>query len=191
MDTPCKLIVITAPSGSGKTTIVRHLLATFDTLEFSVSATSRSKRPGEEEGKAYYFLTVDEFKKKIADQAFIEYQEVYENQYYGTLKSEIDRLGAHGKNILFDIDVKGAVNIKKLYGDHCLTVFIKPPSIEELARRLMKRSTETPESLKKRIDKATLEMEYADRFDRIIVNDILENSLQEAENVVTSFLNCN
>ncbi|NPA67249.1 MAG: guanylate kinase [Chlorobi bacterium] len=184
-----KLIVFSAPSGSGKTTIVRELLKDkrFN-AEFSVSAATREKRPSEIDGKDYYFLSAEEFKRKIENNEFAEWEEVYENQFYGTLKSEIERITEKGNNVIFDIDVAGGLSIKKLYKDDCLTVFIMPPSIEELKRRLLKRGTETEESLKKRLAKAEKEMLYADKFDKVIINDILEDAINEAKAVVSEFI---
>jgi guanylate kinase len=184
-----KLLIFTAPSGAGKTTITRHLLKTFDFLAFSVSATTRDPRPYEEEGVHYYFLSKKEFKKRIKEDAFVEWEEVYEDQYYGTLKSEVERLWAANKHILFDIDVKGAKRIKKVYGDQALAIFINPPSEEILVQRLKQRSTEDEKSLKKRIKKAKKELEYANKFDKILVNDVLDIALSEAEALILDFIN--
>lgn len=183
-----KLIIVTAPSGAGKTTIVRHLLSQYDELAFSVSATNRKKRKHEKNGMDYYFLTTRNFKKKVKSGAFAEWEEVYRNQFYGTLKSEIDRLFNLGKNIIFDIDVQGAFSLSELYADRCLTVFIKPPSLDVLLERLKNRKTETPESLKRRIDKATIELTYADKFDKTLINDDLDIALEEAEAIIKRFL---
>ncbi len=183
-----KLIVITAPSGAGKTTIVRHLLARFPSLAFSVSATTRRPRPTEVDGRDYYFLCTASFKEKIAEGAFVEWEEVYEDQFYGTLKAEVERLWADNKDIIFDIDVKGALNIKQTYPDRCLSIFIAPPSMEVLRKRLQSRETEDPESLQKRLDKAEEEMSYRSRFDRILVNADLSEALQEASSWVDQFL---
>ncbi len=184
-----KLIAITAPSGAGKTTIVRHLLATYDELAFSVSATNRKIRDHETDGKDYYFLSTQEFKKRIKNGDFLEWEEVYENQYYGTLKSEVDRIWADGKNIVFDIEVKGATNIKKMYpGDQSMVIFIRPPSLETLIKRLKNRKTETAKSLKKRIARVKEEMTYENNFDKILVNDILEVALKEAELMIEDYL---
>jgi len=182
------MFIFTAPSGAGKTTIVRHLLKTFDRLDFSVSATSRTGRAHETEGKDYYFKSVEDFKKLIEADAFIEWEEVYENQFYGTLKTEIDRLLAEGKKVVFDIDVQGALDIKKVYGDRALAIFVDPPSKEELFRRLKGRNTETPESLQKRIGKATRELTFRNRFDMKLLNDDLETALREAERVLRKHL---
>jgi len=188
MNAEFKMLVFTAPSGAGKTTIVRHLLKSYEKLDFSVSATNRKKREKEIEGRDYYFLDTAAFKSKIADEEFVEWEEVYDNQFYGTLKSEIDRLWALGKHIVFDIDVRGATNIKKLYQDQCLAIFIKPPSINVLINRLKKRDTETVESLNKRITRVKREMLYEQTFDKVLVNDLLEVSLKEAELIVEDFL---
>ncbi len=185
-----KLIVFSAPSGSGKTTIVRELLKDEKfKLEFSVSATSRDKRPNEIEGKDYYFLTVDKFKEKINEDAFAEWEEVYNNQFYGTLKSEIERIRKKGHNVVFDIDVAGGISIKKMFKEDCLTVFIQPPSISELEKRLRHRGTETEKSLKKRLEKAEKEMVFSKQFDVVIVNDILDTAVQEVKKIITGFLN--
>ncbi len=183
-----KLVIFTAPSGAGKTTIVRHLLNKIDLLDFSVSATSRRKREHEEDGKDYYFLTPSEFRKKINNGEFLEWEEVYEGQFYGTLKSEINRLWEEGKHIIFDIDVKGALNIKNTYPDNSLAVFVKPPSPEILFDRLSKRGTETPESYRKRVKRATLELTYENKFDISLMNDVLKTALQEAEKIVGDYL---
>ncbi len=182
-----KLIAITAPSGAGKTTIVRHLLSKYKELGFSVSATNRKKRDHEEDGKDYYFLSTREFKKRIKEGGLLEWQEVYDNQYYGTLKSEIDRIWAEGKCIVFDIEVKGATNIKEMYPDESLIIFIRPPSLEVLISRLKKRKTETAVSLKKRIARVKEELTYENNFDKVIVNDVLEVALKEAELMVEDF----
>lgn len=188
MNSEFKMLVFTAPSGAGKTTIVRHLLKSYDNLDFSVSATNRKKREKEVEGKDYYFLSTEAFKTKIAEEEFVEWEEVYDDQFYGTLKSEIDRLWALGKHIVFDIDVRGATNIKNLYKDQCLAIFIKPPSLNVLINRLKKRDTETAASLNKRITRVKREMEYEKTFDKVLVNDLLEVSLKEAELIVEDFL---
>jgi guanylate kinase len=182
-----KLIVVTAPSGAGKTTIVHHLLKTFPSLAFSVSATTRSKRANEQEGKDYYYINVSRFKELIAENAFLEWQEVYENQFYGTLKREVERLWADGKQVVFDIDVKGAINVKKAFPDETLTIFIKPPSEAILVERLKKRKSESEESLKKRIKKATFELSFEGEFDKVLVNDDLATALRQAENIVSDW----
>ena len=184
-----KLIVVTAPSGAGKTTIVKHLLQKFDFIDFSVSATTREKRAHEIEGKDYFFITTEKFKQLIADNAFAEYEMVYQDQYYGTLMSEIDRIWNSGKHIIFDIDVQGALTLKRKFKERCLTIFIKPPSKELLIKRLIQRKTESPEALKKRIEKASHELSFESLFDYVLVNDLLEISCKEAELVTQRFLN--
>jgi len=183
-----KMFVFTAPSGAGKTTVVRHLLNKFDFLGFSISATTREKRKNETEGKDYYYLSVDEFKKRRRSRKFAEWEEVYEDQFYGTLKSEVDRLWSEQKHIVFDIDVKGARSIKKKYGDQCLAIFICPPSIEVLIQRLKDRKTESEKSLKKRIARVKREMKFQNKFDKILINDLLEVTLEEAEIIVEDFI---
>ncbi len=183
-----KLIIVTAPSGAGKTTIVRHLLSTFRELAFSVSATNRARRPLETDGKDYYFLSDSDFNQRIKQHKFLEYEEVYEGQYYGTLKAELERLWALGKTIIFDVDVKGATNIKKAYPSASLAIFIQPPSEAVLMARLTGRKTETPESLKKRIARAKEELTYCNKFDAVIVNDKLDEASTQAEQLVGTFL---
>ncbi|MCF8246850.1 MAG: guanylate kinase [Saprospiraceae bacterium] len=183
-----KLIVVTAPSGAGKTTIVHHLLDTFDNLAFSVSATTRHQRDNEQEGIDYYYTNVQEFKRLIEQDAFLEWQEVYENQFYGTLKSEVERLWGEGKHVIFDIDVKGAINVKNAYPDRALTIFIKPPSEDVLLERLKKRKSESAESLQKRIAKATFELTFEDKFDKVLVNDDLTVALKQADAIVGTWL---
>ena len=183
-----KCIIVTAPSGAGKTTIVRHLLAVNDNLAFSVSACNRPQRSYEVNGKDYYFFTTEEFKEKINSNEFLEWQEVYEQNYYGTLKTEIDRIWELGKHVIFDVDVEGAMNLKNIFGEKALTLFIKPPSVESLKNRLAERNTETPETFARRINKATKELEYANRFDKVILNDHLAEALLQAEKDVLKFL---
>jgi guanylate kinase len=183
-----KLIIVTAPSGAGKTTIVHHLLKTFDNLAFSVSATNRAKRAHETDEVDYYFLSTDELKRLINEGAFLEYEEVYDGQYYGTLKKEMKRLWALGKCIVFDVDVKGAINIQNAYPKESLSVFIKPPSKDILLERLKNRKTETPESLQKRITRANEELTYEKRFNKVIVNDVLAIALKDAEKITRTFL---
>lgn len=183
-----KLIILTAPSGAGKTTIVRHLLNTMPELAFSISATTRERRPNEVEGKDYYYIGVPKFKKLIAEEAFAEWQEVYPDQFYGTLHREMDRIWAEGKHIVFDIDVKGAVNLKKAYPDQSLAIFVKPPSKEALFERLRQRKTENEESLRKRLAKAEEELTFENKFDHVLVNDVLEVALDEAQMVVRRFI---
>lgn len=184
-----KLIVFSAPSGSGKTTIVRHLLNATDLpLSFSISATTREPRPGEIDGKDYYFLTVEAFKKHIAEEAFVEWEEVYEGVFYGTLKSEIERIWNSGKSVVFDIDVEGGISIKRHFGDQALTIFVQPPSIDDLRKRLEERNTEGPEQLEIRVSKASKELQRAPEFDTILINDQLEAALLKAEQIVAQFL---
>jgi guanylate kinase len=184
-----KLIIFSAPSGAGKTTIVSHLLKKNLNMGFSVSATSRKPRGIEVHGKDYYFLSVEEFKSKIANDEFLEWQEVYPGCFYGTLKSEVERLCKNGQNILFDVDVVWGCNIKKFYGDKALAVFVQPPSIAELEKRLIARSTDSEEVIAGRVAKAAKELEYGSQFDIVIVNDNLDIALKEAEQKVINFLN--
>ncbi|MCC7232191.1 MAG: guanylate kinase [Bacteroidia bacterium] len=188
MKNPGTLLLFCGPSGSGKTTIVRHLLTVRNDLAFSVSATTRPKRENEIHGKDYYFISVDEFKKKIDAGEFIEWEQVYQGLYYGTLQEEIERLWKENKTVVFDVDVQGGQRIKNIFGDRVLAVFVMPPDIHELHRRLRARNSETPESFGARIAKSEKELGYADRFDKVIVNDILEKSLEEAERLAAEFL---
>ena len=182
-----KVMVFSAPSGAGKTTIVTHLLKTFNKLEFSVSATSRAPRGQEVDGKAYYFLSVKEFKKRIKNGEFVEYEEVYPGSFYGTLKSEVERIWAKGNVIMFDVDVKGGVSIKRIFGEKAFTVFIMPPSLEVMEKRLRARGTDSEEAIKTRVAKAAEEMTYAAKFDAVLVNDVLEESFEKAERLVKLF----
>lgn len=183
-----KVIIVSAPSGAGKTSIVRHLLQAVPELHFSISATTRAKRDYEADGKDYYFITPDQFRARLANDEFLEWQEVYVNQYYGSLKSEVERIWSNGQTVIFDVDVLGALNIKKFYGDKALAVFIQPPTLEELGNRLRNRGTETPESMKKRLDKAEYELSFADKFDTIVLNDDLATAQQEMITLVKDFL---
>ncbi|MGF7139965.1 guanylate kinase [Roseimarinus sediminis] len=183
-----KLIIFSAPSGSGKTTIVQHLLSLGLGLEFSVSATSRPIRGNEQDGKDYYFLSADEFRNKIDRDEFLEWEEVYKDRYYGTLKSEVERIRKKGKHVIFDVDVVGGSNIKAYYGDEALSVFVQPPSIEELEKRLHARSTDAPEVIATRVEKAAFELTFAPKFDVILINDQLGEALHQAENIVKTFL---
>jgi len=183
-----KLIIFSAPSGAGKTTIVQYLLKKISALEFSVSACSRSIRKDETHGVDYYFLTVDEFKQKIKNDEFVEWEEVYKDNFYGTLKVEIERIWNKGKHIIFDMDVNGGLNLKKQFGDKALAIFVMPPSIEHLEKRLKSRETETPESIARRIGKAENELKTAHQFDKIVLNDTLEHAFEEAEKIVREFL---
>ena len=183
------MIVFTAPSGAGKTTIVRHLLEKFpDLLSFSTSATTREKRPNEQEGKDYYFLSNAEFKRRVEEDEFIEWEEVYDDRYYGTLKSEVDRIVESGKKVVFDIEINGAQNIKNKYDERCLVVFVKPPSFRVLVERLTNRGTETPKSLEKRIKRIKKELLYENTFDMVLLNDDLNVALQEAEKIIETLL---
>lgn len=185
---PGKLIIFSAPSGAGKTTIVRHLLTQNLNLEFSISATSRGMRHTETNGKDYYFLSPEEFKAKIQNEEFLEWEEVYTGTFYGTLKSEVERIRNNGQNVIFDVDVVGGCNIKKYYGDEALAIFVQPPSVEELRNRLVSRSTDAPEVIEKRVAKAEYELTFADKFDVVITNDQLENALIQAEKVIQEFI---
>lgn len=183
-----KLIIFSAPSGAGKTTIVKHLLKKDFGLEFSISATSRAPRHNETHEKDYYFLSPEEFKTRIDNNEFLEWEEVYEGICYGTLKSEVDRIRNKGKNVIFDVDVVGGLNIKKFYGDQALAVFVQPPSVDELRKRLQTRETETDEKIAMRIAKAEHELSFASQFDVIITNDKLEKALAQAEKIIAQFL---
>ena len=185
-----KLIVFSAPSGSGKTTIVRHLLEQKKlNLAFSISATSRKKRGQEKEAEDYYFMSAKAFKQNIKDDAFLEWEEVYRDNFYGTLKAEVERLWALGKNVIFDIDVSGGLRIKRKFPEQTIAIFVKPPSIDELKIRLKKRKTESDDKINMRVAKASAELATAPLFDIVIENDNLDKALQEAENVVSAFLN--
>ena len=184
-----KAIIFSAPSGAGKTTIVKSLLANKLPLSFSISACSRQKRENEINGKDYHFLSIEDFKQKINEQAFIEWEEVYENNYYGTLKSEIERIWNDKKHVVFDVDVVGGLNLKKHFGNNALAIFIQPPSMDVLIERLRNRATESEASLNKRINKAKHEMTYSPSFDSIIINDQLEKTIEVAEKKVKDFLN--
>ena len=183
-----KLLIFTAPSGAGKTTIVRHLLQSFGELAFSVSATTRPPRPGEEHGRDYYFLSREEFARLVGEGAFVEYEEVYPGRFYGTLHSEVHRIWEAGRTVVFDIEVKGATNIKRHYPAGSLAVFVSPPDREVLFQRLRDRSTEDEESLRVRIERAGEELAYANSFDRVLVNDDLPTALAEAEVLTREFL---
>ena len=183
-----KAIIFSAPSGSGKTTIVKHLLEKNPDLGFSISASTRDRRGrNEAHGKDYYFLTPDEFKKKIDGNEFVEWEEVYEGNFYGTLKSEIERIWSSGRNVIFDVDVKWGINLKNYFADRALAVFVKVPSIEVLKERLHDRGTESSESLSRRLFKANFEMTFQDKFDKVLVNENLEHSLQQAQHLYDAF----
>ena len=185
-----KMLIVSAPSGSGKSTIVNWLMQEHPELKlyFSISCTSRAPRGTEQNGVEYFFLTPEEFRERIAKQEFLEYEEVYENRFYGTLKQQVENQREQGQNVVFDVDVKGGINIKKYYGDEALSLFIQPPSVEELRRRLEGRKTDTPEAIEERLAKAEYEMTFAPQFDKIIVNDDLETAKQETLKIVKAFL---
>lgn len=185
-----KLIIFSAPSGSGKSTLVNYLMEQHPELQlaFSISCTSRAPRGKEKNGVEYFFLSPEEFKKKIANDEFLEYEEVYEDRFYGTLKSQVEMQSQAGQNVVFDVDVKGGVNIKKHYGSRALSVFIQPPSVEELRNRLVGRATDTPEVIEQRLNKAEYELSFADKFDRIVINDDLEKAKVDVYNVIKQFL---
>jgi len=189
MSSSHKIIIITAPSGAGKTSITKHLLKTFPgELAFSISAATRQKRNYEKDGVDYYFMSVDDFKEKIQQNAFVEWEMVYEGKYYGTLTSEIHRIWQEGKVPLLDIDVQGAVHVQQEHRDQTLSIFIEPPSVDELKKRLSGRGTETPESLATRINKATYELSFKDHFDKVIVNADLEKACKEAVDIISDFI---
>lgn len=184
-----KVIIFSAPSGSGKSTIIGHLLKRVPGLEFSISATSRKPRQGEQDGKDYYFLTEEDFKQRVAEDKFVEWVEVYQGTCYGTLKSEIERIWDKGNTVIFDVDVLGGVSLKKIFGEKALSIFIQPPSIEVLEQRLRNRGTETEESLRKRIERAEMELQYSNQLDVVVVNDNLDTAINETETIVNNFLN--
>jgi guanylate kinase len=184
-----KIIIFSAPSGAGKTTIVKYLLTVIPQLEFSISACTRDRRGRtEENGKDYYFITPDDFREKIAAAEFVEWEEVYEGAFYGTLKSEIERIWANGKHAILDVDVKGGLSVKNVYKDQALAIFVKPPSIEELSKRLVARNTDSASSISSRVFKAQFELGFEDKFDEVIVNDHLEEACAKAKQLVQAFL---
>jgi guanylate kinase len=183
-----KLVIISAPSGAGKTTMVNHLLRKGLNLEFSVSATTRSPRGKEKNGKEYYFIPAEDFREKIRTNEFAEWQEVYNDQYYGTLKSEIERIWTDKKNVIFDVDVKGGINLKNIFGNKAISIFIMPPSVKELEKRLLSRATDDSLKIKVRVEKAIEEIKLADNFDHIVINDNLERAQNEVYEMVKSFL---
>ena len=184
-----KVLIFAAPSGAGKSTIVGHILGIWkDTMEFSISATSRAPRGTEQNGREYHFVSPDEFRRLISEDSFVEYEEVYKDHFYGTLKSEVERIWAAGHVIIFDVDVKGGVNLKKYFGEKALSIFIKAPSVETLRQRLVKRGTDSPEAIAERVEKASQEMEYAPQFDYVLINDDLATAFGEVEKVVEDFL---
>lgn len=182
------ILIFSAPSGAGKSTLVNYLLQNRDDLEFSVSATTRAPRGTEQHGREYYFLEPDRFRQLIDDDAFVEYQQVYRDCYYGTLKSELDRINRNGHHVVFDVDVKGGANLKRIFGDDALALFIAPPSVETLRERLLSRNTDSPEKIDERVAKAAIEMQDAPLFDHVIVNDQLDQAKSETLNLVNNFL---
>lgn len=183
-----KVVIFSAPSGSGKTTLVKHCLEVFPSLEFSISATTREPRGSEEHGKDYYFFSPEEFRQKISEDAFVEYEEVYRDKFYGTLKSEIERIWDSQKVVIFDVDVVGGLNLKKILGEKAMSVFIAPPSVDELEKRLINRDTDSEETIKMRVNKAQQELEYKNQFDEVLVNDDLDKAKQEIEKLVQNFI---
>ena len=183
-----KMIIVSAPSGAGKSSLVNYLLATGLPLEFSVSATSRAPRGREQNGKEYYFMTAGEFREKIKNDEFIEWQEVYKDHFYGTLKSEIQRIWDNGRYPVFDVDVQGGINLKKIFGAAAVSIFIMPPSVSELEKRLKKRATDSEEKIKMRVDKAAEELTLSDRFDKVVVNDSLSKASEEIVGIVKDFI---
>lgn len=189
MKTQGKLIIFSAPSGSGKSTIIGRLMQHKDLhLAFSISCTSRAPRGTEQNGVEYFFISPQEFRDRIANDDFLEYEEVYKDRFYGTLKEQVERQSAAGDNVVFDVDVKGGCNIKQFYGDRALSVFIQPPSIEELRRRLEGRATDAPEVIAQRIARAEFELSFAEKFDRVVVNDNLDRAVEETLQIVRDFL---
>lgn len=184
-----KILIITAPSGAGKTSVTTHLLKLFPRLGFSVSASTREKRDNEINGVDYYFMSLEEFQQKIMNNEFVEWEMVYEGKYYGTLKSELERIWSEGKVPILDIDVKGAIHVKQQYPNDTLTIFIQPPSVEELKKRLEGRGTETPENIATRLNKATYELSFNHSFDKVIINDTLEHACTETEAAIKEFTN--
>ena len=185
-----KVIIFSAPSGAGKSTIVNHLLGLYPELEFSISATSRAPRGEEKHGVEYYFFSADEFRRMISEDKFVEYEEVYQGSFYGTLRSEVERLWAKGHAIVFDIDVQGGVNLKRIFGEQAFSIFIQAPSVEILRERLVGRGTDTEEAIERRVAKASSEMEFAaGKFDYVLINDDLQTAKAEAEKIISGFLN--
>ena len=185
-----KLIIISAPSGCGKSTIINEIIKNRDLkLEFSISATTREPRKKKKNGVNYYFMSLDEFNKAIENDELIEYEEVYPGRFYGTLNSEIDRIREKGKNVILDIDVMGGINVKHKFGNDALSIFIQPPSIDTLRQRLVARGTDSPEAIKERVDKASFEISQADKYDKIVVNDILDIAVKNTENIIKNFIN--
>ncbi|MBL0912372.1 MAG: guanylate kinase [Bacteroidia bacterium] len=187
-NTPGKLIIFSAPSGAGKTSIVHRLMHEMPNLAFSVSACTREQRPGEVHGKDYYFMTIEEFKQKAANNEFVEWEEVYTNGFYGTLRSEIENIRNSGRHVLFDVDVEGGLSLKSIYGDDALAIFVMPPSVEVLETRLRGRGTENEESLQKRLKKAIKELDYYSKFDVVVLNDVLADAVVEAREKINEFI---
>ncbi len=184
-----KLLIFSAPSGSGKTTLVRYLMNEVEGLEFSISACSRKPRKGEKNGVDYYFLSADEFREKIEKDEFVEWEEVYEDHFYGTLDSEVERIRNKGNHVVFDVDVKGGLSIKEQFGEEALAIFVKPPSINTLKQRLLKRNSETEKSLQARLKRVGFELGFENKFDVLIINDDLETAKKQAFSIVTEFIN--
>ena len=184
-----KVVIFSAPSGSGKTTLVKHCLEKFPELEFSISCTTRNPRGTEKNGVDYHFITPEKFRQKIWENAFVEFEEVYEDKYYGTLKSEVERIWNSGKTVIFDVDVKGGISLKKYFGEKALSIFIMPPSIQELERRLKARATDDAETIQTRVEKAAHEMTFQTEFDKTVVNTDLETAKSETENLIRQFIN--
>lgn len=184
-----KMIIFSAPSGAGKTTIVKHLLSRFEKFEFSISATSRKPRGEEQHGKDYFFLSAEEFRQRAQNNEFVEWEEVYTDSYYGTLKSELERIWAKGNIVVFDVDVKGGINLKKMFPNNSLSLFIMPPSVSELRSRLEGRGTDTAEAIERRVAKAEQEIEFSSQFDFVLVNDDLEKAKSQAVDAIAAFLN--
>lgn len=184
-----KVIIFSAPSGSGKTTLVKHSLEKFEQLQFSISATTRSPRGEEQHGSDYYFLTPEEFREKISKEAFVEFEEVYTDKFYGTLKEEVKRIWDSNKIVIFDVDVKGGVALKKIFGNQALSIFIAPPSIEELERRLVLRATDSLDTIKTRVEKAEEELVFKTKFDKVVINDNLESAKENLESILHAFIN--
>jgi guanylate kinase len=183
-----KVIIFSAPSGSGKTTLVKHALDVFNELQFSISCTTRPPRGNEVHTIDYHFLTPDQFREKIAEDAFVEFEEVYTDKYYGTLKSEVEKIWNQGKVVIFDVDVKGGISLKKYFGEHALSIFIEPPSVEELELRLISRNTDDAETIKIRVEKAAEELSYAKEFDKIVINTDLDEAKREIESLIQNFV---
>lgn len=184
-----KLIIISAPSGCGKSTIINEIIKNRSLrLEFSISATTREPRRGETDGVNYYFMSPEEFKEAIANDELVEYEEVYEGRFYGTLKREIERIQSNGDNVILDIDVKGGINVKEKYGDNALSIFIQPPSIDTLRHRLLSRGTDSIEAINQRVDKAEYELSFAPQYDKVVVNDVLRDAIDEVESIITEFV---